>query len=55
MPDFEIRYYYANGGLGLVRMTAHDTRATAEEHARRHQDIFARYEVIEMKVSSRAS
>jgi len=49
VPDFEIRYFQADGTLGIVRITTHNTLARAEEHAREHRGSYARYEVQEIK------
>lgn len=48
MPDFEIRYFHADGSLALIHVTAHETRAEAENLARLNQDSHHRFEVIEM-------
>lgn len=54
MPDFEIRYFNADGTLGLVRMTTHETLNEAEAHAKQHQEHHARYEVREVGASRRS-
>ena len=53
MPDFEIRYFNADGTLGVIRITTHNTLARAEEHALAHQGSYARFEVREVKARSR--
>ena len=45
MPDFEIRYFHADGSLALVRMSWHESEAEAREHARNHQQEHARFEL----------
>jgi hypothetical protein len=52
VPDFEIRYFDADGTLGVIRVTMHNTLARAEEHARAHQGSYARFEVREVKGST---
>jgi len=52
VPDFEIRYFHADGTLGIVRITTHNTFSRAEEHAREHQGLYARFEVREAKGTS---
>jgi len=48
LPDFEIRYFHADGSLTIVHMTSHATLDEAEEHARRHQHPHDRFEVREV-------
>jgi len=55
VPDFEIRYFYADGTLAVIRMTSLDTREEAEAHARHHQQHHARFEVRETNAASRRS
>jgi hypothetical protein len=45
MTDYEIRYFHADGSLGLIRMTYQLTDEDAAEHARAQQGDFARYEI----------
>jgi hypothetical protein len=45
MPDFEIRYFRADGSLALVHMTYHDSESEARDHAHRHQQDHARFEI----------
>ena len=49
MPDFEIRYYCADGLLVLVRITTAPSLAEAEEHARTNQESYLRFELRELK------
>jgi hypothetical protein len=48
MPDFEIRYFHADGTLAVIRVTSHDTREEAEAHARLHRQHHANFEVHEI-------
>ena len=52
MPDFEIRYFNADGSLALVHVTSHASRAEAEEHAVRHQHPHDRFDLREVKSSA---
>ena len=45
MPDFEIRYYHADGKLALVHMCIQMSLEDAQEFARVNQKDFARFEV----------
>jgi len=45
MPDFEIRYYHADGKLAVVHMCIRKTRDEAQEFARINLKDFARFEV----------
>ena len=45
MTDYEIRYFHADGSLGLIRMTYQLTDETPESCARRAERDFARYEI----------
>ncbi|MGH6872738.1 MAG: hypothetical protein ACREHE_14650 [Rhizomicrobium sp.] len=45
MPDFEIRYFHADGSLALVHVTAAPTDEDALKHARLHQQHYNRFEV----------
>jgi hypothetical protein len=47
VPDFEIRYFHADGTLAVVHVTSHPTFTDAEEHARRHRHPHDRFEVRE--------
>jgi hypothetical protein len=47
LPDFEIRYFHADGTLAVIHMTTHGTREDAEAHARQHQQGHAHFEVRE--------
>ncbi len=55
MPDFEIRYFNADGTLSVIQMTSHGTREDAEAHAKHHQQHHARFEVREMNAAARRS
>jgi len=48
LPDFEIRYFHADGTLAIVHITACDSPAEAEERARTQQDGHARFEIFEI-------
>ena len=45
MPDFEIRYYHADGKLALVHMCNQKTREDAHEFAQRNLKEHAHFEV----------
>jgi hypothetical protein len=45
MPDFEIRYFHADGKLALVHVTAHASLEEAHAHARTHIGDHARFEL----------
>jgi hypothetical protein len=45
MPDFEIRYYHADGKLALVHMCIQETLEDAEKLARLNLKDYARFEV----------
>lgn len=45
MPDFEIRYYHADGKLALVHICIRKTRDEAEEFAQINLKDFARFEL----------
>jgi hypothetical protein len=45
MPDFEIRFYHADGKLALVHMCIHETLQAAREFARLNLKDHARFEV----------
>jgi hypothetical protein len=49
MPDFEIRYFYADGSLAVVHVTTHAFMADAEGHAKLHQGEYAHFTVEETK------
>jgi hypothetical protein len=51
MPDFEIRYFHADGSLAVVHVTTYDFQSQAEEYARRHQGGHAHFAVQEIKVA----
>jgi hypothetical protein len=53
LPDFEIRYFNADGALALVHVTSRASRAEAIEHAARHQHPHDRFEVREVHGASR--
>jgi hypothetical protein len=52
VPDFEIRYFNADGSLALVHVTSHASHAEAVEHAARHQHPHDRFEVHEVRGSA---
>jgi hypothetical protein len=45
MPDYEIRYFRAEGSLALVRMCHHDTEEEARAEARLHMKDYDSYEL----------
>ena len=45
MPDFEIRYYHADGKLAVVHMCIHKTIESAKEFAQVNLKEYARFEV----------
>jgi hypothetical protein len=47
MPDFEIRYYDANGKLALVHMCAYPSAADARDFAEQNIGEHARFEIID--------
>ncbi len=51
MPDFEIRYFHADGTLAIVHITVCDSHADAEERARTHQSDYSRFEVFEINAA----
>jgi hypothetical protein len=48
MPDFEIRYFHADGSLAMVRVTSRPTKAEAEACARQDQEHYTHFEVREV-------
>ena len=50
MPDFEIRYFHADGSLAMVRVTSRLTKADAEACARHDQETCAHFDVREIGV-----
>ncbi|HEY4124219.1 MAG TPA: hypothetical protein VGM36_06360 [Rhizomicrobium sp.] len=55
MPDFEIRYYHADGKLAVVHMCIQKTREAAHELAQIHLKDHARFEVRDGDGRKRAS
>ncbi|HWA29683.1 MAG TPA: hypothetical protein VG867_01235 [Rhizomicrobium sp.] len=55
MPDFEIRYYAADGKLALVHMCAYRTAAEAKEFARKNIGDHARFELIDRNAEPAAT
>ncbi len=45
MPDFEIRYFNADGSLALIRLSTHASANEAHDHAQLHLQDFAHFEV----------
>jgi hypothetical protein len=45
MPDYEIRFFHADGGLAVVHMSHHHSDEEARSHARRLIGDHARYEI----------
>ena len=45
MPDYEIRYYRADGTLALVQITVQPNERHAHETAMRHQGEHARFDM----------
>lgn len=48
MPDFEIRYFRADGTLALVHITVQPSEGHAREYAQRQQSDHARFELRPM-------
>ena len=55
MPDFEIRYYSADGKLAFIRMCTYPTIADAEIFAQRNIGEYARFEIIDRKAQPGAA
>jgi hypothetical protein len=55
VPDFEIRYFNADGSLAIIRITSHGTREEAESHAKLHQQDHARFELREFNTAAQRS
>jgi hypothetical protein len=51
MPDFEIRYYHADGKLALVHMCTYSTADEAEEFARENVGEYVRFEIVDRKAA----
>jgi hypothetical protein len=47
MPDFEIRYFHADGSLAVVHVTTHTFKTDAEAYAKLNQRDYARFTVEE--------
>jgi len=45
MPDFEIRYFGADGSLALVQLTTRDSADEVERHARGSLGPHQRFEI----------
>jgi len=45
MPDFEIRYFHANGRLAVIYVSNHACSREAEDYARRNLQDHARFEI----------
>jgi len=45
MPDFEIRYFHADGSLAIVHVTVQANHIEAEERAKLNLDDYAHFEV----------
>ncbi len=45
MPDYEIRYFHADGSLALIQITVQPSERHAHEHARHHQGDHARFDM----------
>jgi hypothetical protein len=45
MPDYEIRFFHADGALAVVHMSHHHSDEEALSHARRLIGDHARYEI----------
>ncbi len=45
MPDYEIRYYRADGTLAFIQITVQPSERHAREHALRHQGDNARFDL----------
>ncbi|MBS0273892.1 MAG: hypothetical protein JSR55_05710 [Proteobacteria bacterium] len=55
MPDFEIRYYHADGKLALVHICAYRTEAEAEEFAQNNMGDHARFEIVDRQAQPSAT
>jgi hypothetical protein len=45
MPDYEIRYFHADGSLAVIHISAHASHDEVRAHARLHQGDHARFEI----------
>jgi hypothetical protein len=45
MPDYEIRYFRADGTLALIQITVQPSEQHARDYAQRNQDDHARFEL----------
>jgi hypothetical protein len=45
MPDYEIRYFRADGTLALIQVTVQASERHAREHALRHQGDHVRFDL----------
>jgi hypothetical protein len=55
MPDYEIRYYRADGTLALIQITVQPNERHAHEHALRHQGDHARFDLRSLHGASSRS
>ena len=55
MPDYEIRYFHANGSLALIQVTVQPSERHAREHAQRHQGDHARFDLRSLHGASSRS
>jgi hypothetical protein len=53
VPDFEIRYFNADGSLALVHVTSHASRDEAAQHAEQHRHPHDRFEIHEVNKAPR--
>ncbi len=45
MPDYEIRYFHADGRLAVIYVSNHASRREAEDYASRNLQDHARFEI----------
>jgi hypothetical protein len=45
MPDYEIRYFHADGSLALIHISAHASHDAARAHAKSNLGEHAHFEV----------
>ena len=45
MPDYEIRFYHADGKLALVHMSSHESEDDARQHAQILLNEYAHFEI----------
>jgi hypothetical protein len=55
MPDFEIRYYHADGKLAFVHMCAYRTINEARNFAQKNIGEHARFEIVDRSAEPAAA